>query len=57
MAREYGVTREEVWQYVSIVRRLPADVLEVVDRAGDPMPDRRFSLRTLLAMSARRAAR
>jgi hypothetical protein len=56
VAREYGVTREEVWQYVSIVRRLPANVLGVVERAGDPMPDRRYSLRQLLKVAKSAAA-
>ncbi len=57
VARWYGVTREEVWQYVSIVRRLPPDVIAEVESAGDPMPDRRFSLRRLLARAGRAASR
>lgn len=48
VAREFGVTREEVWQYVSLVHRLPPDVIARVAQVGDPMPDRRFSLRALL---------
>lgn len=47
VAREYGVTREEVWQYVALVRRMPAAALAAVERVGDPMPDRRYSLRAL----------
>lgn len=56
VAREFGVSREEVWQYVSIVRRLPPGVIAVVERTGDPMPDRRYSLRKLLSMCAQHAA-
>jgi hypothetical protein len=52
VAREFGVTREEVWQCVSIVRRLPAGAIKLVERAGDPIPDRRFSLRALLKVAA-----
>lgn len=48
VAQEFGVTREEVCQYVTVVRRLPPELVTIVERHGNPMPDGRYSLRALL---------
>lgn len=42
---------------MSVLRRLPARALKAVERVGDPMPNRRFSLRALLKVAIKRDGR
>jgi hypothetical protein len=56
VAREFGVTREEVCQYVTLVRRLPADLVNWVEREERPEVLRTYSYRKLLALARSAAA-
>jgi hypothetical protein len=49
VARAYGVTRASVCQYLTLLRRLPAEVLEAVEVEKDPDRLKQLTLRKLLA--------
>ena len=49
VARAYGLTRASVCQYLTLVRRLPADLLDKVEAVTDRDRLKRLSLRQLLA--------
>lgn len=51
VAKKFGVTREEVCHYVTLVKRLPADLVVAVEGEGDPLRARRFNLRALLRIA------
>ena len=51
VAEKFGVTREEVCHYVTLVKRLPADIVARVEREKDPHRVRLFNLRTLLRIA------
>jgi DNA-binding transcriptional regulator YdaS (Cro superfamily) len=51
VAREFGVTRVEVCQYVALVRRLPPELVTKVESETRPMVLRTYSLRKLLALA------
>lgn len=51
VARAYGLTRASVCQYLTLVRRLPADLLDQVEAVTDRDRLRRLSLRQLLAVA------
>jgi hypothetical protein len=46
-----GVSREEVCHYVTVVTRLPVDLVEMVEAELDPVRVRRFNLRALLRIA------
>jgi len=48
VARAYSVTRASVCQYLTLLRRLPAEVLEAVEVEKDPVKLRQLTLRKLL---------
>ena len=50
-AKRFGVTREEVCQYVTLVKRLPPDVVATVENERDPSHIRGLSLRALLGIA------
>lgn len=56
-ARRFGVTREEVCQYVALVRRLPAGFVREVEAERDPIALRGLSLRRLLSIARERDGR
>jgi hypothetical protein len=51
VARQFGVTREEVCHYVTLVKRLPVDVVTLVETEEDPSRVRRLNLRALLRIA------
>ena len=51
VAARFGVTRAEVCQYVTILRRLPPHLVYVVENEQDPLRLCRMSLRRLLAIA------
>ncbi len=51
VAKKFGVTREEVCHYVTLVKRLPADLVAVVEGETDLLRCRRLSLRALLRVA------
>jgi hypothetical protein len=51
VGREFGVSRIEVCHYVTLVKRLPPDIVTFVEQLGDPMQDRRYTLRALLKIA------
>jgi hypothetical protein len=51
VAQLFQVTREEVCQYVALIRRLPPDVIARVDEEREPSRCRLLSLRRLLAIA------
>jgi hypothetical protein len=51
VARRFGVSREKVCHYVTLVKRLPEDVVTLVDGEQDPARVRRLNLRTLLRIA------
>ncbi len=51
VAKRFGVTREEVCHYVTLVKRLPADLVQVVENERDPGRVRRRNLRALLRIA------
>jgi hypothetical protein len=51
VAKRFGVSREEVCHYVTLVTRLPADLVAVVEAEREPLRLRRFSLRALLRVA------
>jgi len=51
VAKQCGVTREEVCHYVTLVRRLPQEVISAVEGERDPRRLRAFSLRRLLKIA------
>lgn len=51
VAERFGVSREEVCHYVTVVTRLPADLVAVVEAEREPLRLRRFSLRALLRVA------
>lgn len=60
VARRFGVTREEVCQYVTLVRCLPAPVVVQIGSAQDPQVLRSLSFSRLLRicrLTDRRARR
>lgn len=48
VARAYGVTRASVCQYLTLLRRLPAEVLAEVEVEKDPARLKQLTLRKLL---------
>jgi ParB-like chromosome segregation protein Spo0J len=51
VALEFGVTREEVCQYLTLLRRLPPDLVSAVEKEQQPAVLRRLSYRKLLAIA------
>ncbi len=51
VAHRFGVSREEVCHYVTVVKRLSADLVAVVEAEQDPLRQRQFSLRALLRVA------
>jgi DNA-binding transcriptional regulator YdaS (Cro superfamily) len=51
VARAYGLTRASVCQYLTLVRRLPSDLLDEVEAVTDRNRLKRLSLRQLLAVA------
>ena len=51
VAVRFGVSREEVCHYVTLVKRLPADLVAVVEAEKEPLRLRKFSLRALLRVA------
>lgn len=51
VAKRFDVTREEVCHYVTLVKRLPVDVVALVEREQDPLQVRRLNLRALLRIA------
>src|SRR5437764_12097423 len=51
VAKKFCVTREEVCHYVTLVKRLPLDVVAAVENECDPAHMRRLSLRALLGIA------
>lgn len=51
VAKKFGVTREEVCHYATVVKRLPADLVAEVERERDPLRVRRLNLRALLRIA------
>ncbi len=51
VARRFGVTREEVCRYVTVLKRLPAELVAAVEGEPDPHRQRRFTLRALLRVA------
>jgi ParB-like chromosome segregation protein Spo0J len=51
VAEEFGVTREEVCQYLMLLRRLPAEFVKSIEMETRPEVLRRMSYRRLLEMA------
>lgn len=51
VAKKFGVTREEVCHNVTLVKRLPPDVVAAVEAETNPMRCRPLSLRALLGIA------
>jgi DNA-directed RNA polymerase sigma subunit (sigma70/sigma32) len=51
VAEEFGVTREEVCQYMTLLRRLPAELVHAVETETRPEIMRTMSYRRLLAQA------
>ena len=51
VAQEFGVTREEVCQYLTLLRRLPANLVSAVEMERRPEILRTMSYRKLLALA------
>jgi ParB-like chromosome segregation protein Spo0J len=51
VAQAFGVTREEVCQYLTLLRRLPADLVSAVEKEKRPEVLRKLSYRKLLAIA------
>ncbi len=51
VARAYGVTRASVCQYLTLLRRLPAELLAEVEVEKDPVKLSKLTLRRLLKAS------
>jgi len=51
VALQFNVTREEVCHYVTLLKRLPADVRAQIDQHRDLSKGRIFSLRKLLEIA------
>jgi ParB-like chromosome segregation protein Spo0J len=51
VAQEFGVTREEVCQYLTLLRRLPTEVVKSIEMETRPEVLRKMSYRKLLAMA------
>jgi ParB-like chromosome segregation protein Spo0J len=51
VAQDFGVTREEVCQYLTLLRRLPPDLVSAVEKEQQPAVLRRLSYRKLLAIA------
>ena len=51
VARHFQVTREEVCQYMALLKRLPEDVRMRVESEREPERLRSFSLRRLLGIA------
>jgi hypothetical protein len=51
VARAFGITRASVCQYLTILRRLPPEVLAEVEGETDPATLKRFTLGRLLNLS------
>lgn len=51
VAKKFSVTRQEVCHYITVVKRLPADVVALVEKERDPLRVRRFNLRALLRIA------
>lgn len=51
VAARFGVSREEVCHYVTLVKRLPADLIGAIEGELDPNVRQRLSLRALLGIA------
>ncbi len=51
VAQEFGVTREEVCQYLTLLRRLPDDLVKSLETETRPEVLRTMSYRRLLMMA------
>ncbi len=51
IAQRFGATREEVCQYMVVLKRLPAELRAVVEQETDPSRLRTLSLRRLLRIA------
>jgi hypothetical protein len=51
VARAFGVTRAGVCQYLTVLRRLPADLLDRVEAEQEPARLKEVSLRKLLGVA------
>ena len=51
VAKEFGVTREEVCQYLSLLKRLPDDLVKGIETETRPEVLRAMSYRRLLMMA------
>lgn len=51
VAKKFGVSREEVCHYVTVVKRLPADLVAAVDAERDARRQRQLSLRAVLGIA------
>lgn len=51
VAEEFGVSREEVCQYLTLLRRLPAGLVSAVEKEKRPEVLRKLSYRKLLAIA------
>ncbi len=51
VAQEFGVTREEVCQYLTLLRRLPDDLVKSIETETRPEVLRTMSCRRLLTMA------
>lgn len=51
VAKRFGVTRQEVCHYVTLVKRLPEDRVERFAGERDPARVRRFNLRAVLRIA------
>jgi ParB-like chromosome segregation protein Spo0J len=51
VAQEFGVTREEVCQYLTLLRRLPVDMVKAIETETRPEALRKMSYRWLLTMA------
>ena len=51
VAKKFGVTRQEVCHYVTVVRRLPPDLVASVENETNQKQVRRMNLRALLGIA------
>jgi len=51
VALDFGVTREEVYQYLTLLKKLPAELVESLANETGPDVLRRMSYRRLLAQA------
>jgi hypothetical protein len=51
MAARFGVTRASVWQYLTLLQRLPAAFVAAVEAERDPLRLRALALKHLVSIS------